>query len=545
MRKFTFVLIMMLGFVGFSMAQRTIDNFEIIKMNVMKADPPAVDLSSFTPIANPDTAGVTNINKSGMVCKFVRSMNGVAWGGFYAPIAPVDMTTNKYIHVKVWKPRITDVKVKLEAGSTGPSSPELLPMHKQTKINAWEELVFRYADSITGNYNQLVFEPDNISPVGLTADMTMYFDDFYVNNDSTVGSARLQVIEDFEHIPMHPYSEQGTFTLVPNPDPTGLNLSAWVMDFLRPMAGPDWAGFYSQLAANGYDSVDVTTNKYVHVKAWKPRISVVKFKLEGGTPGTFELESKYPQANINDWEDYVFDFSKHPGKYPIIGLSLDAGAAALTQDIHIYFDDIIVNNDSMQAMPPEQKISINMGGAGLVAGDSVFISGTFGGIYGTWVQPGTNLNNRMLEDPLNPGLYSIYMHLADGAYAFKFFIVHNNGWNGSDPIFTGNRSVNISGNANLIYTWGTGDVTVSARENPIAGKILMYPNPVRNELTVNSTFDVRRVTITSMVGKMVGNYTFNSAGTQTINTSGLSRGMYLITFIGKDGNKVTQKLIKD
>jgi len=533
MRKFTFVL-MMMAYAGFTMAQ-TIENFESLKMNLMKADPPVVDLSYFQVMANPDTAGTANINKSGTVCKLFRDKDGVPWEGFYAPLStPIDMVNNHYIHAKVWKPRISPVKVKIQTG-TG-AELEIASINPQTVINGWEEVVFDMS-TVSGTYNQFNFMPDVLDPVGLTEDITVYFDDFYINNNPAVGSAPVQVIENFEIIPMHPYNEMGTFTITPNPDKSGIDLSAYCIDFFRPTTAPDWAGFYSLLAANHFDSVDVTTNKYVHVKLWKPRISTVKFKLEGGTAGTLEIASMNAQTKTNAWEDFVFDFTTKTGKYPIIGFSPDAGP--FTEDNHIYFDDFLVNNDPTPIAPTEQKISINMNGSPLVAGDHLYITGSFGGVYGTWNTPGDNANNELF-DLDGDGIYSIYMHLSDGAYTLKF--AKNAGWGTQDPL-NQDRPLTIAGNANAIFTWGIAGFEVSTRENPLAGKIQMYPNPVRNELTVNSTADIRKVIITNTLGKVVGN--FNYSSNQNINTSVLSKGMYFITFIGRDGNKVTQKLIKD
>ncbi len=113
MRKITLFVIMMLTFTSFSMAQ-TVEDFESLKMNLMAGG--AEDLSTFTVVPNPDPTG---INTSYNVVKFLRDKDGVPWGGFYATLAnPVDLTANKYVHLKVWKPRISPVNFKLEGAVT-------------------------------------------------------------------------------------------------------------------------------------------------------------------------------------------------------------------------------------------------------------------------------------------------------------------------------------------------------------------------------------------------------------------------------------------
>jgi phenolic acid decarboxylase len=82
---------------------------------------------------------------------------------------------------------------------------------------------------------------------------------------------------------------------------------------------------------------------------------------------------------------------------------------------------------------------------------------------------------------------------------------------------------------------------LGTRQLPVADQIKMYPNPVRNELTVNTTSEISKVIITNTLGKVVGNTVYS----KTINTSNLSKGMYFVTFVNADGTKSTQKLIKD
>ena len=166
-----------------------------------------------------------------------------------------------------------------------------------------------------------------------------------VNNDPTPNSAAASVIEDYEIIPLNvmlndPLTDLSSMVLIPNPDATGINTSNWVVKFLRDKDGIPWEGFWSPTG------VDVTTNKYMHVKVWKPRISPLHFKIEGGAAGNLEIPSMAPQNDINVWEDMVFDFTSKTGAYPTISFMPDfEDPLTLTEDITIYFDDIILNND--------------------------------------------------------------------------------------------------------------------------------------------------------------------------------------------------------
>ncbi len=530
MRKFTLLFVLLFTFAGFSMAQ-VVENFESLKMNVFDAGANG----SVSVVANPDQSG---INTSYNVGKMVRGGDGQPWAGWYATLStPVDVTANKYVHIKIWKPRISPIVFKYERSDL--NSGDVNPINPQTLTGQWEEFVFDMS-MVSGEYVKIVLIPDFEDPLTLVGDIEIYFDDLYVNNDPTPGSAPVQIMEDFEHIPLNIMTggaeDLSKFTLVPNPDKSGVNLSDYVIKFDRDMDGVSWGGFYSAT------QVDVTENKFMHVKAWKPRVSPVKFKIEAGAAGTLEVASTNEQTETNVWVDYVFDFSEKTGTYPTIVFMPDfADPVGLTEDIVIYFDDIILNNDPNPMTPPSLTINVDMNGTGDMTGIPMYIAGAFGGIYGTWNEPGTNPNNEM-TDPDSDGIYSITMYLPDGLYPFKFF--KGAGWGNGDPAPGGDRNLQYAGNMNVTYKWGV-DGLLSVPQNPLAEQIKMYPNPVSNELVINSSAKVKEVTITSMLGQLVGTYSLNSNGRTSINTSALGNGMYFVTFVGENGHRYVQKLVKN
>jgi hypothetical protein len=195
---------------------------------------------------------------------------------------------------------------------------------------------------------------------------------------------------------------------------------------------------------------DVTVNKYVHVKVWKPRISPLKFKIEGGAAGTLETPSMFPQNSTGVWEDIVFDFTSKTGTYPIIAFMPDfEDPMTLNDDIIIYFDNIEVNIITTPIV--EVVLNVDMHGSGLTAGQPVYFSGDFGGIYASWAQPGTNAANEMIDSD-SDSVYSSTMQLPNGIYHFKFF--KGAGWDGGEWSGDPNRSATINGNATLTYKWG-------------------------------------------------------------------------------------------
>ena len=530
MMKKLLILTILVAMTVFARAQVVAD-YECIPMNVMLGG--ADDLSSMTVVPNPDPTG---INTSGYVVKYVRDKDGVPWGGFWSSLPiQVDVTVNKYVHVKIWKPRISPVKFKLEGGAAG--TLETASMTPQTTTGTWEDMVFDFT-SKTGTYPVIAFMPDFADPVNLTDDIVIYFDDIMVNNSPAPNSAAVTVIEDYEIMPLNLMlggaDDLSSMTLIPNPDKSGINTSSYVIKFVRDMNGVPWGGFWSPTP------VDVTTNKYMHVKVWKPRISPVKFKIEGGAAGTLEAPSMAPQTQTGRWEDMVFDYSSKTGPYPVVALMPDfEDPLTLTADMVMYFDDIILNNDPNPFLP-EVIMNVDMHGSGLAAGEKVWVAGSFGGIYGTWNEPSTNLNNE-LTDPNNDSIYSITLSLPYGTYFYKFF--KGSGWNGGEWTGDPNRGINVVNDTIANYTWGIFQ-PVGMGEGSIASDVKVYPVPFANTLNIETAADFASIGIFSVLGKQVVKIENPAIGTATINTASLVKGLYFVTFYPRSGNAHTVKIMK-
>jgi hypothetical protein len=531
MKKIYFALFMLIALPAYSWTQ-TIEDFEYLKLNLFASG----TNGSVTAVPNPDPTGA---NTSLYVGQMVRGHDGDPWAGWYALVrADVDAVANPYAHIKVWKPRISPVAFKYENG-TAANSGDVFPIAAQTLEGQWEELVFNMGEKAAGTYKQIVLIPDFESPtVTLTEDITLYFDDIYVNNDPTVGSAPVQVLEDFETIPlnvmMNNDQDLSTMTVVANPDISGVNISANVIQFLRDKDGVPWGGFWSPLPT----PVDVTDNKYVHVKVWKPRISPIFFKIEGGGAGTIELESINPQTTTEAWEDIVFDFSEKTGTYPTIVFMPDyENPLTLTEDITIYFDDIILNNDPNPMTPPVQVFNVDMNGVAGFTDQAVYISGTLDAAHGTWAEPGTIAENQMTDED-EDGIYSITLSLPNGGISFKFFF--DAGWGNGDP--AGDRQLTVAGSTEKTFKWGiSGEVNVPVQTEVT---VRMYPNPVGDLLYISTPTETRKLTIHNITGQLVREMNFKTTGNFTIKTGDLISGAYFVTLETGDGARMTQKIMK-
>jgi hypothetical protein len=337
MKKFTIAVFALFLFAGVAKSQM-IEDFEHIPLNVMTAG--EADPSNMIVVPDPDPDEDED-NDRGYVVRFERSQNGIPWGGFYSLLPePLDFTTRKYVHVDVWKPRVSPVRMKIEGGTT--ADIEVEPVTPQALTEEWETLTFHF-NQATGTYATLVFMPDFNDPLDLDEDIVIYFDNFRHSDNAEPGEGDEVVIEDFNFIPMNLMlageTDESNISIVPNPDPDDVNPSEYVARFERSSAGIPWGGFWSELP----EPLDLTENKFVYVKVWKPRISPVRFKVEGGQTANLEIESMSPQTRVEQWEELVFDFSEKDGTWNVIAFMPDfADPVNLDEDIVIYFDDIRV-----------------------------------------------------------------------------------------------------------------------------------------------------------------------------------------------------------
>jgi arylsulfatase A-like enzyme len=139
------------------------------------------------------------------------------------------------------------------------------------------------------------------------------------------------------------------FKKVDNPFVNDLNPSETVGKFTRIKTGYWWAYAWFEFDPV-YISATETTPKYIHVLIRKPIQSKVCIQLKGGNNAVSpEIVGK--NLKINEWEDMVFEIST-PGLFSNLEFKADFENSAnppyperLTEDMEIFFDDIIVNDD--------------------------------------------------------------------------------------------------------------------------------------------------------------------------------------------------------
>jgi hypothetical protein len=185
-------------------------------------------------------------------------------------------------------------------------------------------------------------------------------------------------------------------------------------------------------------------------------------------------------------------------------------------------------------------LNVDMHGSGLAAGEAVYFAGNFGGIYGTWNEPGTNTNNQLL-DPNNDSVYTVSINVAAASYQFKFF--KGAGWNGGEWTGDPNRVINVVHDTITHYQWGS-LFPVGINNSPLAGKVSVYPMPFGNTLNVTSSIDIASMVMVSANGGTVISLENQDSKALIVNTSELAAGMYFVTFRTKAGMPYSMKVVK-
>lgn len=148
------------------------------------------------------------------------------------------------------------------------------------------------------------------------------------------------------------------FTIVDNPDATGINKTGKVGKFKRQKSGNWWAYAWFEFSGINIQYVPM----YLHIMVRKPVNSTfcvqVKDRHANPVANTKELISNAQYA-VNEWQDMVFEIP-NTGLYSYIEIKPDfvnaVPSTRLSDDIDIFFDEIIINGSPAPRSFSEEKI---------------------------------------------------------------------------------------------------------------------------------------------------------------------------------------------
>ena len=419
----------MMAFALFAGAQTTILDFEdAATSTTFQYFGSTLDGSLTSTIANPNSSG---INTSATVLEFNKPGGSEVWAGAFSnpdPTTAVDVTTSTQVCIKVHMDHIGNLALKLENSTTG--GPNWLTTKANTLINEWEEICFDVTtpseeDPFTGANGHVystvtVFFDFGISPI---EDQVYYLDDVIVQE----GSVEVECVTIIDHETAETTTNFQYFggslegvinNVVANPNPSGINTSATVGEFIQGADAPVWGGAFSN--PDPTIAIDVTNGTQICVKVHMDHVGNLALKLENSANGGPNWIVQKETTLVNEWEEICFDLSENSIEdpflpaagfvYPRVVLFFDFGIAGTGTDVLSYFDDLVVKSSGGGAEMADITFSVDMNEY-TESFTQVYVSGTFNGWSGT--------SNPMSDDDMD-GVWEVTLPLVPGDYQYKF-----------------------------------------------------------------------------------------------------------------------------
>lgn len=294
--------------------------------------------------ANPVSGG---INTSATVAKFTALQIGQPWALCYTDdIDPFQFNaTNSTVKIMVYKPVLSPVTIKFEAGST-PAEIQVT----NTVINQWEELSFNFSASIGNTYSRLVIIPDFVAR---TQDNLMYFDNIQIPEGNVAPPAEPTVAAPIPTVPAEDVVSifSNSYTNL-----TGTNFSpGWGQTTI--VTTPNIAGNtmlkYASFNFQGTQlsaSVDLSAMDFLHVDMWTENATVVKVSPIAAPPAE-NLLSLTPIV-AGSWNSYDIPLTAFTGvpMNNIYQLKFDGQAGVSPSTIYLdniyFYSSALPGNDA-------------------------------------------------------------------------------------------------------------------------------------------------------------------------------------------------------
>jgi hypothetical protein len=389
---------------------------------------------------------------------------------------------------------------------------------------------------------------------------------------------------------------------IENPVAGGINNSPTVAKFTALPAGQPYAGTETQV--NAITPFMLTTNNCViKIMVYKTVISPVGIKLVhngGALP-----EIKVSNTLVNQWEELTFNFSGQIDAFttPVDQIVVFPDFATRTTANVVYFDNItfgIGEPPTPVAQPLTAAPAPTLPAAQVIS----LFSEVYPGIsMGTWltnwsvashtevmiqnnatkrysnldyagIEPGAQINatgmNYFNIDVWSSNFTQLRIKLVDfgpdGGYdgpnvpddsefELTYATPAQNQWiHYSIPLtaFTGMNRANIaqlilsSNGTSTVYfdnIYFSTDQTTAGTKDFAAGSVVMYPNPVKDQLVLESASVIERVSVYNTLGQQVMTAAPGTV-TATLNVEKLQSGVYMISLYA-NGGVATRKFIKE
>ncbi len=254
----------------------------------------------------------------------------------------INLAVFNQLSIQVYAPQAAPVLFKLEGGT----SPAAEIWADYTAVNEWQTLSVDFSGQAGMNHKKVCFFFNG------GVDHAGVVEDYYIDNVNWAHAPFDGCIMNFDdpaftstNWGFFPDGGDGSFEMVANPDPTGINTSPTVGKAVeKAISTQPWQGMFTALPSY----VQFGANKLVKIKVWSPNATSLTMKLENpatpGAPGS-SGDNTVPITKTNEWEELTFDFTASPnpipddGKYRTVTLIWDI-LNIPSSDVTYYFDDV-------------------------------------------------------------------------------------------------------------------------------------------------------------------------------------------------------------
>lgn len=173
--------------------------------------------------------------------------------------------------------------------------------------------------------------------------------------------------------------------------------------------------------------------------------------------------------------------------------------------------------------------------------DEIYIAGS---LANGWAQPGTMTNYKLTPTEENEMIYTINLLLYNGDYMYKYFRIIDGeaSWDNGEWLGDPNREITVDSVMTFNDVWNVPNLGIFSIDNSFNYKI--FPNPVKNELTINGISKANKIEVYDMTGRLLKTIELQNTEETSINASELNNGVYFIRVYNKVGVQ-TAKFIKN
>ena len=275
-----------------------------------------------------DNPAPTPINSSSKVGKYIDPQ-GEPWAALVIDYQDaLDLSVNNQLRAKIWSPKVTQILFKLEGGV----SPAKEIWVDVTEANQWVQYNVDFSSQSAANHKKIV--------IFFNAGQDPEPGDVYYIDDIERVENPLTVLEDFENgafLPWEPLDQQtvlhGTFAVVDNPAPGGVNSSAKVGKYTKGTSS------FSTVAAVAPGVIDISQKPQYNLDIWAPvGATSVTMQLESVAQGNKEVTRDI--TNAGNWETVSFDFSDYQGIADWAAMKLIFNPGVAEAGAMFFFDNL-------------------------------------------------------------------------------------------------------------------------------------------------------------------------------------------------------------